>query len=155
MPYHITCPDSGFNVTVDCACHQVGHDAVAAGVHHEQCQMNNLTANLPCSDPGVPGCCEEDHDHEAAAAACPGGHGECPEPATCRQHLANVRHYEAMAAHAAEHDGPEAHAFAAMAEPPGECPGGHCHRDIKDCTVCHPVIITAGGTAAVLRPVTT
>jgi len=165
--YTLTCPQSGASVVVACACSQVGHNPVAAGAHHERCQMNNLTSNVAC--PPEAGCCPEDHDHEATANACPvsprnggPGHGDCPEPASCRQHAAAKAHYQAtVQAHAVHremvaaglHPGGD-HAAEALAEPPEECPGGHCHVAIEDCTVCHPVIVTAGVGTAVLRPVT-
>jgi hypothetical protein len=122
--YTVTCPASGLSVVVACACDQVGHDPAAAGAHHDRCQMSNLTANLTC--PPSAGCCAEDHDHEATANACPGAHDgqECPAGTDCL-----------------------------VFTPAGEdCPGGHCHKDVDGCTVCHPVIITAGMGAAVLRP---
>jgi hypothetical protein len=124
--------------------------------------MNNLTANLSC--PESAGCCQQDHDHEAAANACPGGHGACPEPSTCRlnesvkaHHLAMRQAWDAEFGHldpAALPDQALGHAIYLAADPPDACPGGHCHKDIPGCTVCHPVIITAGVGTAVLRPVT-
>lgn len=160
--FTVTCPVSGASAVVACACDQVGHDPAAAGAHHGRCQMNNLTANVHC--PPEAGCCPEDHDHEAAANACPGGHGPCPEPGSCRLHASVKAHHAAMIAHAEADHGPQdtwadqgltAILAAAAQPPPGDCPGGHCHKDLADCTACHPVIITAGIGAAVLRPVAT
>ncbi len=149
MAYHITCPQSGVSVTVSCGCHLVDHDPMAAGAHHGRCQMNDLTANVRC--PPEAGCCQEDHSHEATANACPGGHGACPEPDSCRLHESVKAHMDSLRAHAAA-EGLDDHPSAMRL--PDACPGGHCHKDLKDCTVCHPVIITAGEGSAVLRPVT-
>jgi hypothetical protein len=159
MAYQLTCPQSGVSVTVDCACNQVGHNPVAAGKHHDRCMMNNLTSNVKC--PPGSGCCEQDHDHEAAAI-CPQDHDmACPEPGTCSLWASALAHHAAaraaLEAHVADPDAPvpdEEHFAHALAEPPESCPGGHCHKDIPGCNVCHPIIITAGQGSAVLRPVT-
>jgi hypothetical protein len=139
---------------VSCGCHLVGHPVAETGEHHARCQMANLTSNLAC--PPASGCCQEDHDHEAAANACPGGHGDCPDPGSCALHASVRAHYRAtLDAHRAhvEAGGQDRHAIEDLAEPPPSCPGGHCHVALPDCTVCHPVIITAGIGTAVLRPV--
>lgn len=154
MPYQISCPSSGFSVVVDCACHQVGHDAMAAGAHHERCMMNNLTANLPCT--GSDSCCGgkcKGRDCEDVANSCQGGHGDCPEPDSCQLHQSYKDHYALMKQAAADDTGGEPHAFSDLAEPPEQCPGGHCHKDIEDCKVHHPIVIAAGLGSAVLRPV--
>ena len=100
----------------------------ATGLHKPGCSHGDLDAAVACP-PESADCCQEDHDHAAAANACPGGHDDsCPEPAgacgTWKNATANTRH--------PSYDG----------DPPGDCPGGHCHKDIKDCTVCRPLIIT-------------
>src|SRR5215467_13940066 len=120
--YTVTCPQSGMSTVVACACHQVGHDAAAAGAHHERCQMNNLTSNLAC--PPEAGCCQEAHDHEATANACPGGHGDCPVPDDCRLWGSVLAHHAAAKAAHAEHGGGPDHFAASMVEPPDACPGG-------------------------------
>jgi hypothetical protein len=153
--YTVTCPASGLSAVVACACDQVGHDALATGAHHERCQMSNITSNLRC--PPAFGCCQKDHDHEAAANACPGGHGDCPEPDTCRLWGSVLAHNTAMRQAYKEHQATGSntvHVAEMLKTAPAACPGGHCHKDIDGCTVCHPVIITAGQGTAVLRPVT-
>jgi hypothetical protein len=104
----------------------------------------NLGAAVSC--PPGSGCCDQDHDHDAAANACPDiglpfgerhGKAPCPEPVgACvlwRNMNANARH--------PLYDGPA---------PPEACPGGHCHKDIPECTVCRHLTITVlPGSAAV------
>jgi hypothetical protein len=97
--------------------------------------MVNLGALVTCV-PGR-GCCAEAHDHDAAANACPGGHGDCPVPEACAAWegaTADTRH--------TLYDGPSA----------GACPGGHCHKDIEGCTVCRPLVITAMPGSAAITP---
>jgi hypothetical protein len=116
----------------------------AAGGHHPGCGFSNLDANVTCV-PGY-GCCAEDHDHAAAANACPGfltqdqlragavaGHpGEActivhpHDPATCKVCLDPA---------AGEH-GPE------VGNGGHECAGGHCGPKVSGCTVCRPITIT-------------
>jgi hypothetical protein len=167
LAYQVYCPNSGQTALAGCACEDAGHDVAAAGVHHDRCPMNNLTANLACA--GTAQCCGDaagtDHDCEAVANACPGGHGDCPEPADCKlwasvkaAHTALVAQFEAVHGPldqdpAGLSDEALGHAVMAADKPPDDCPGGHCHKDIADCTVHHPVIIMAGQGAAVLRPV--
>lgn len=115
---HVQCPGCMTSAYVDCTC----PPQVQAGPSHlPACPVLNLDAQLSCS------CCPEDHDHGAAANACPGGHGDCPEPDSCLTQAgatADTRHphYEGEMA--------------------GPCPGGHCHKDIDGCAVCRPLIIT-------------
>lgn len=78
-------------------------------------------AALAC--PPGSGCCEEDHDHDATANACPGGHGECT--------LARCT------------------VLTPETEP---CPGGHHGFGIDDCTVCRPVTITVLPGTTIVRP---
>jgi len=162
LAYQVYCPNSGQAVLAGCACEDAGHDAAAAGSHHDRCQMSNLTSNLACAGPG--GCCGdvgEDHDCEAISNACPGGHGDCPVPDACALHESVKAHYQLMSAELAQHKASVAggraedvpHFAEAVQEPPDACPGGHCHADIEDCAVHHPVIIIAGQGTAVLRPV--
>jgi hypothetical protein len=107
--------------------------AEATGAHHPGCQLASIGANVVC--PPGSDCCQQDHDHDAAASACPGGHegAACPEPGSCpvwASATADARHP------------------AYSGEAPGDCPGGHCHKDVDGCTVCRPLIITAAGSAA-------
>ncbi len=81
----------------------------------------NPNAALTCP------CCPEDHDHDAAANACTGGHetAECPA-------------------------GPGCLVLTAAGE---DCPGGHCAKGVDGCTVCRPVTITIPpGSGPVLSP---
>ena len=166
LAYQVYCPSSGQTVLAGCACEDAGHDVEQAGVHHDRCQMSNLTSNLACAGPG--GCCgdvEDDHDCEAVANACEGGHGDCPVPDACSLHESTKAAHAALAAQFEELHGPLdqdpaglsdvalGHAIMAADKPPDACPGGHCHADIEDCAVHHPVIIMAGQGAAFLRPV--
>lgn len=154
--FTVFCPNSGHRVIVGCACEDAGHNPGVAGYHHDRCQMNSLTANLPCTGPG--GCCGEacagGADCETVANSCQGGHGDCPVPGSCPVHEGYKAHYNAMHAAFAGHDGGERHAFEDLAQPPESCPGGHCHAGIPECKVHHPVVITAGLGSAHLRPVT-
>ena len=92
---------------------------------HVQCKQCGAWTTTPdVSDVGalkMCGCCAEDHDHDETANACPSaniGHQgvTCPEPDPVNQ---------------------------CHVTPAGEdCPGGHCHVSLPDCTVCRPVTIT-------------
>lgn len=124
---HVQCQNCNTSAYVDCMCPPLGHDPAAAGAHHPACGFGNLGATVAC--PPDADCCGEDHDHDAEANACPDinlpfgerhGGAACPEPETCTL-------WRNMNA-------PEA--------PPGPCPGGHCHKDVADCTVCRHLIIT-------------
>jgi hypothetical protein len=162
LAYQVHCPNSGQTVLAGCACEDAGHDAAAAGRHHDRCQMASLTANLACA--GSAECCGsvgEDHDCEAISNACPGGHGDCPVPDDCALHESVKAHYKQMAAGLGQHKANVAaglaedvpHFAEAAQEPPEQCPGGHCHKLIEDCAVHHPVTIIAGQGTAYLRPV--
>lgn len=158
LAYQVYCPASGQTALAGCACEDAGHNVEQAGVHHDRCQMSNLTSNLACA--GTDQCCGDvagDHDCEAVSNACPGGHGDCPVPDDCRLHESAKAHLDAMRAHlAAARDAGDDAALADAPEIerlPDSCPGGHCHADIEDCTVHHPVIIMAGQGSAYLRPV--
>ena len=63
-------------------------------------------------------CCPLDHDHDAAANACPGSHPPCPDGDTCVYSAAEG----------------------------GHPPGGHCWTGYgtkpDGCTVCRPIVIT-------------
>ena len=62
-------------------------------------------------------CCPEPHSHEEAANGCLG---------------AGLNHTDVPCAH------PDP-ASCLVVTPPGEdCPGGHCHVSLADCTVCRP-----------------
>lgn len=164
--YTLFCPNSGQSVVVGCACKKAGHPVEDVGYHHDRCQMNSLTANLSCTGPQ--GCCGDacqgGTDCEAVTTSCPQGHGDCPVPDACAIHESVKAHHAAMAAAHAEHvelvaagkaAAAVAHAAAVLDAPPDQCPGGHCHADLPDCKVHHPIVITAGIASAVLRPVTT
>jgi hypothetical protein len=137
---HILCPGCLTSAYIDCAC-PPGWDPVtrghvtaaiaaiavaAAGAPVAPCPAGDLDAAITCP-PGSP-CCQEDHHHGEAANACPGGHADCPEPGTClvwKRTQASVHPDEPLPRHLA-----------------GDCPGGHCHKDLPDCTACRPLIIT-------------
>jgi hypothetical protein len=121
-------------VFLECTC-PPGH-IPATGEHQAGCSHADIDALVRCT-PGSD-CCSQDHDHAAAANACPGGHdgAACPEAAgKCRVWRGAIMD--------AFHPGyePGTHPlFEGKDIPP--CPGGHCHPDIPDCTVCRPLIIT-------------
>ncbi|SRR6266571_7178695 len=105
---HVQCPGCMTQAFLECTC-PPGWLA-AAGQHQPGCTHANPDANLAC--PPGSSCCQQDHDHAAAANACPGGHGDCPEPDKCptwATAVADTRHPHYRG------------------EPPGPCPGGHCH----------------------------
>lgn len=143
----VQCPGCMTQVFLECAC-PPGH-LEALGSHHDECSHSNLDANLTCA-PGSD-CCAEEHDHAAAANACPGGHDDvaCPEPAgqcaVWRGAIADAHHplFEA-----GSHP-----LFHGKSVP--DCPGGHCHQDIKDCTVCRPLVITMLPGSATVQPIAT
>jgi hypothetical protein len=90
---------------------------------HIQCnQCGQWVTVLDGSNPGAAltcGCCTLDHNHDAAANACPGAGvnhegAPCPAPQTC----------------------------IALTPPDEDCPGGHCGLGVEGCTVCRPVTIT-------------
>ena len=80
--------------------------------------------------------CAQIHDHAAAANACPGGHDAepCPfDPDNC----------PVFAGGTGSHGPTNV----------GHCPGGHCGKDVKGCTVCRPVTITGlRGLIGTLQP---
>jgi hypothetical protein len=157
MPFHAQCLGCSSSAYVDCLC-PAGFDPAAAGFHVAGvCPMANPDAEVVCPDPAKTGCCPINHDHAAAANACPGGHGACPEPADCRLHAGIKAQHVALRAALAE-DGHDDLAAAVpepgSAELPHDCPGGHCHKDLPDCTGCRPLIITAMPGSATIRPVT-
>jgi hypothetical protein len=119
-------------VFLECTC-PPGYVA-AAGAHQPGCTHENIDAAVRCA-PGS-GCCTEDHDHGAAANACPAAHdgAACPEPDVCRVWKGAI----ADASHPLS-DG--SHPLYEGTTPP-PCPGGHCHKDVDGCTVCRPLIIT-------------
>lgn len=128
---------------LDCTC-PAGH-AANVGAHHPECSHANIDANLVCS------CCPQDHDHAAAANSCPGGHSDpCPEPRTCRTWrgvTADLRHPDEATRRVA------AEALGVSGETgPGDCPGGHCHKDLPGCTVCRPLVITMVPGSADITP---
>lgn len=86
-----------------------------------QCGASALTENPDFTVSVVKcNCCPEDHDHNAAAAACPG---------------ANLNHADVPC----NEDDP---VHGCHVTPAGEdCPGGHCGLRIDGCTVCRPVHI--------------
>jgi len=130
----VQCPGCMTQVFLECTC-PPGHVDVT-GEHHDECSHSDIDASLTCA-PGS-GCCEQDHDHAAMANACPGGHEDeaCPEEAgQCRVWRGAIADAHHPLFKAGSHP-----LFSGAEVPP--CPGGHCHRDIKSCTVCRPLIIT-------------
>jgi hypothetical protein len=99
--------------------------------------MANPDAAIACP-PDSPDCCHDNHDHAAAANACPGGHDDepCPEPETCKVWKGAIADAHHPLFKAGSHP-----LFSGNTVP--ECPGGHCHKDVAGCTVCRPLIITA------------
>jgi hypothetical protein len=141
------CPGCQSQVFLECSC-PPGHVA-NVGQHHPECSHSNLDASLVC--PPDSGCCSENHDHAAAANACPGGHDDapCPEPTgKCRVWRGAI----ADAFHPAFEPG--SHPLFSGAEVPS-CPGGHCHKDVPGCTVCRPLVITMLPGSAEITPVGT
>lgn len=133
---HIQCPGCQTATFVQCTCppETPGH---LAG-----CPYVSLDAQVAC--PPDSDCCQEDHDHGAAANACPHlsdpSHHEgtpCPEPDSCKIWTSDNRdeHRELRKA----------------GEPVPDCPGGHCHKDLPDCTVCRPLTITFVGVTTLTR----
>lgn len=120
-------------VFLECTC-PPGH-AANTGQHHPECSHRNIDAQVSCS------CCPEDHDHGAAANACPGNHEStaCPEPpGGCRVWKGAV----ADAHHPLYEGGHPLLPGHQRGEPVPHCPGGHCHKDIPDCGVCRPLVVT-------------
>jgi len=146
MAYLLTCDG--------CGAHAVAEEHPDCppdpNVHIAACQMNNLDGLVQCR-PGF-GCCEDDHDHAAAANSCKGGHGACPEPESCALHASVKAHFEAAQAQLADHDGQAEHFAATLEAPPDTCRGGHCHKDLADCAVCRPITILGLRGSAVLTP---
>jgi hypothetical protein len=130
----VTCPGCSTQAFLECSCPAGFIDAV--GAHHGDCTHSDIDANLICP-PGSE-CCSLSHDHAAAANSCPGTHGDapCPEPpgecATWKGAIADAFHPEFT---------PGSHPLFSGKDIPA-CPGGHCHKDVKDCTVCRPLVIT-------------
>lgn len=93
------------------------------------CQTMVFTENHADPDSALKcGCCQEAHHHGKAASGCPGGHGACPSPQDCATWESGNR---------------DAHnALRAAGKPVPSCPGGHCHKDIPECTSCRPLAIT-------------
>jgi hypothetical protein len=145
---HIQCPACRTQAFADCTCppgwdpavrghvsQAVADKASQAGFPAAACPFSSLDAQVTC--PPGSGCCQVRHDHGAAASACPGGHGDCPEPDTCAVWAgasANLRH-------------------PLVGQDPGPCPGGHCHKDIPGCTVCRPLVITVIPGSTQVQPV--
>lgn len=130
----LQCNGCGSQVFTDCAC-PPGHDAAAAGAHHDSCPHSDLDGQLACR------CCPENHDHAAAANACPGGHDDapCPEPRDCRlwkNATVDARHPLYEGGHPLLAPGHR------KGDPVPDCPGGHCHKDVPGCAICRPVTIT-------------
>jgi hypothetical protein len=141
----VSCNGCGSAAYVDCACESLGHDTSTASkvvqvgsgsrtvpAHHPACPFDDLGATVVC--PPGSGCCDgsahPDMSHDAYAMTCEhidiGTHGDCPEPGTCKS-------WYGM------HDHRYEHVVNETAPPP--CPGGHCHQDLPDCTVCRTVTI--------------
>lgn len=82
---HIQCLTCGTAAFADCSCPdgwepmihghitpEVAAMAAQAGMTVEPCAFANPDAMVTCPAGGP--CCQQDHDHAAAANACPGGH---------------------------------------------------------------------------------
>jgi hypothetical protein len=126
----VQCDEHGTSAYVDCRCPEIGHNPAVAGVHHPACGFSDLGANVTC--PPDAGCCAEDHSHDTAANSCPDiglpfgerhGKAACPEPPGGCKLWRNMNPGGGTTG-------------------PGPCPGGHCHKDIEDCTVCRHLTIT-------------
>jgi hypothetical protein len=154
MPFHAMCPGCTTSAYLDCTC-PASFDPASAGMHLAGvCVLADPDGAVICAEGSDdPRCCHDDHDHAAQANGCPGGHGDCPEPATCALHRSVKAHHAAMMAAAAEANGDRA-AMVLPPEPPDDCPGGHCHWELDECTVCRPLIIAAMPGSARLQPVT-
>lgn len=135
---HVQCPGCLTDAYIECdGCPD---SLLASGTHLDACRMTNLDLQVTCPPGGS--CCQEDHDHGAAANACPRDHTDpCPEPASCKV-WAGMK--------AAVH--PDAEPPPHLAHLTGDCPGGHCHKDIPGCTVCRPLIITVVPGSVELKP---
>jgi hypothetical protein len=122
----VTCPGCSTQAFLECSCPDGFLDAV--GAHHGDCSHADIDASLIC--PPGSACCTQNHDHAAAANACPGGHdgAACPDASTCRVWRGGAP------------DVLHPQFDPATGVPP--CPGGHCHKDIPDCGVCRPLVIT-------------
>lgn len=133
----IQCPGCMTQAFLECTC-PPGHVANVGAHHPGECRLADIDANVTCDPASThPDCCHEQHDHAAAANACPGGHEDapCPEPAgRCRVWkgaIADALHPLFSGGHPL---------FSGTAPPP--CPGGHCHKQVSGCTVCRPLVIT-------------
>jgi hypothetical protein len=124
--YGLKCDNCGTTAVIDCNCPQQVREARAAGSslpHVDQCPMSSNLGNLLVCKSGTD-CCQEDHDHDAAANACPADHSAepCPDPAGC---------------------GVDGHGRGE--NPDAECQGGHHAKGVSGCTVCRPMTIIAFG----------
>jgi hypothetical protein len=141
----IECDGCGTKAFAECSC-PPGWDPVAQGQHipavvvagmpAEACPFGNPDAQVTC--PPGSACCKEDHDHAQPCPLSQGGHGACPEPQTCKlwaNATADFRH--------PSYTGP----------PPGPCPGGHCHKDLEDCTGCRALTLIMVPGSAQIYPV--
>jgi len=163
MPFHAMCPGCQTSAYLDCTC-PPSFDPAAAGMHLAGvCALTNVDGAVVCAEASDdPRCCHDDHDHAMQANGCPQhaanggpGHAGCPEPATCSLHASVKAHHAAMRVAAAEANGDQAVLLAGLGPPPpDDCPGGHCHWDLDDCTVCRPLVIVAMPGSARITPVT-
>lgn len=141
----VTCPGCSTQAFLECTCPDGFIEAV--GAHHGDCTHSDIDASLTC--PPGSDCCPLGHDHAAAANSCPGGHEDvpCPEDAgRCRVWagaIADAHHPQFV---------PGSHPLFSGEKIP-DCPGGHCHKDIPDCTVCRPLIVTVMPGSIVVTPV--
>lgn len=134
----VTCPGCSTQAFLECTCPSGFVEAV--GEHHGDCTHSDIDAAIAC--PPGSDCCPEDHDHAAMANSCHGNHEDvaCPEEdGKCRVWqgaIADAHHPMYAGAH------PLLGADHAADDRIPECPGGHCHKDIPDCAVCRPLVIT-------------
>jgi hypothetical protein len=134
------------------------------------CREFALTGNHADPDSALDGqcrCCTADHDHAAAARACPGA--PCPRDHDPAETGCPGVHAGAVSIHAGEpcpfppgecpvYGGGHTAPTGDPADPSGymvtgNCPGGHCGKGVKGCTVCRPLTITAlKGSFGTLQP---
>jgi hypothetical protein len=119
-----------------------------AGQHQDGCSHAGIDAAITCNPASTnPGCCHQDHDHAAAANACSGAHDDepCPEPGSCRtwQGATADAHHPLFE--------PGTHPLFSGATVP-DCPGAHCAKGVRNCTVCRPLIITVMRGSTVIQP---
>jgi hypothetical protein len=150
----LQCNGCGATTTVDCSCPPEFADLP---LHVPGCGMEDLDAQVACK-PGA-GCCDGSAhpgtSHGRAASACARDHSAdpCPEPSTCPGWAGMVRDVAQLNPDNPAHQAIRAELEARYGRPiTGDCPGGHCHKDIDGCAVCRPITVTLLAGSAVIRP---